>query len=183
MNSGAGGDRAVLPPTVVTRLAGRCGWRHIGTPIRTVVATDLRGRHVTKGHYISVRRALVTVWLLMLNMAVAGIFVTAGEAVRQYVGAPDKGEFAGVVPLACTVFGLGLIIAAWRTSIRIGIAVQIVVPLAVLGVLWIMDYPRLAAAASMLFLLALTVTTGGVVTSLLILAHNALRRRRADSSA
>jgi hypothetical protein len=137
---------------------------------------------VTKGHYISVRRALVTVWLLMLNMAVAGIFVTAGEAVRQYVGAPDKGESAGIVPLACAFLGWGMIIAGWRTSIRIGIAVQIVVPLAGLGLVWTMDYPRLAAAAALLPMLALLVI-GGVVTSLLILAHNALRRRRADSNA
>lgn len=130
---------------------------------------------------MTVRRAVVTVWLLMLNLAVGGLLLLAGESVRYHVGATAKGGFGDVLPLACAFLGLGLIIAAWRTSVRIGLAAQIVVPLAVLGAMWATDYQRLAAASSTVRLMALIVGGGGVLASLIILAHDAVRRRRVNA--
>jgi Na+/proline symporter len=131
---------------------------------------------------VTVRRAIVTVWLLLFNVAAGGLYLLLGESVRDSLGISARGEVRDLIPLLVAFAGFAAIILAWRRSTRAGTTTQVFLPLVVLLILWTRNRPRLVDLAPEAGTMAWIVIGGGLSLTLIIVLHSAFRRRRADSN-
>jgi hypothetical protein len=128
---------------------------------------------------IPYRRAVLVIWLLLGNMALTAVYMAVGESLAVATVESRAGAITDLFALSVAFIGWWLAAIAWRRSLRLGVTLQIALPLLAVSFLWFADrdrLPRLAAIAPSILLV--TVATGCVVTLIMYFQS----RRRPPSS-